>query len=319
MKKKWLIAGGITVAALAAGVAIGSEALFSLVSRRKSALFDLAQKKPRDILGLTEDMSKNLAAGVETLRSTPMETVTVKSHDGLTLVGHWYPAENPKRTVIMFHGWRSAWYHDFGMSADFMHNNNCNLLYIEQRSHGKSEGKYISYGVLERYDVQTWVDFITERNSENLPLYLCGISMGATTVLLATELPVKSKISGVIADCGFTSGDAIIKDIIAKNIRYAPGSALFKITDTTCKRHTGFAYGDCSTISAMKSCTVPILFIHGENDGFVPASMTYENYEACAAPKELLIVQKAAHGTSYVFDRDGYENKVLAFFEKYDK
>ena len=264
-------------------------------------------------------MSQNLAKDIEVLRTTPMETVTVRSHDGLTLVGHWYPSTTPKRTVIMAHGWRGAWYRDFGMSADFMHDSGCNLLYIEQRSHGESEGKYISYGALERFDIQSWVDFLLSRNTDNLPIYLCGISMGASTVLMSTELPLKNHINGVIADCGFTSGDAILKDVISKSFRHAPISALFKITDITCKHHTGIAYGDCSTIPAMRNCIVPILFIHGENDNFVPVSMTYENYEACASPKDIFIVPKAGHGTSYAFDREGYEAKVLAFFGKYDK
>jgi len=318
MNKKWLIAGGIT-AALAVGLIAGSEAACSLASRRKSKLFELAQKKPKDILGLREDMSQALADNIEALRNQPMEIVSIRSHDGLSLVGHWYPAENPKRIVLMAHGWRSLWYRDFAMSAKFMHDSDCSLLYIEQRSHGESEGDYISYGAMERHDIQSWVDFILTRNPDDLPIYLCGISMGASTVLMATELPLKNHIKGVIADCGFTSGDAILKDIISKNMRHAPISAVFKITDSTYKHHTGIAYGDCSTIPAMRKCTVPVLFIHGGRDDFVPAYMTYENYEACAAPKDLFIVPDAAHGTSYLFDKEGYENKVLSFFDKYDK
>ena len=72
------------------------------------------------------------------------------------------------------------------------------------------------------------------------------------------------------------------------------------------------------TVDTLKNCHIPVLFIHGENDAFVPVSMTYENYEACAGEKDILIVPGALHGTSYVIDMEGYQEKVLSFFEKYD-
>lgn len=316
---KLLIAVCAVAVLLTVCLIICFEAAFSLASRRHSRLFHLSQKKPKDILGLTDEMSQCFSGSISSLRNLPLETVTIKSHDGLTLVGHWYPAKSAKRTVLLAHGWRSAWYRDFGMSADFMYNCGCNLLFIEQRGHGKSGGKFSTFGVLERYDIQSWVNYLTGHNSSRLPIYLCGISMGATTVLLSTELPLKNHINGVIADCGFSSGEAILKDVISKNLRHIPAGPVFKITDRICKLHTGISYTDCSTIQAMKKCTVPVLFIHGEADNFVPASMTVENYNACAAPKELFTVPNAAHGTSYCFDTKGYEAKTLCFFERYDK
>ena len=319
MNKKWLIAGGAALfGILAADAVMIAEGAFSLASRRKSRLFDLTQKEQDVLTAPPPEMAQQVADSMTALRDTPMETVYTKSHDGLTLVGHWYPAENPKRTVIMFHGWRSAWYHDFGFSADFMHDSGCNLLYIEQRSHGGSEGEFISYGILERYDAQAWVDFAVGRNTDDLPIYLCGISMGATTVLMAADLPLKNVVKGIIADCGFTSGEEIIKVIIDQNVHLLPKSLVYKYTDRACKRHTGFSYGDYSTVDALKNCHIPVLFIHGENDGFVPVSMTYENYDACAGEKDILVVPGALHGTSYAVDMEAYQNKVLTFFDKHD-
>ena len=320
MKKGWLIGIGaaLTAGILAAEGKLMAEAAFSLASKRDSKLFDMTQKQQDTLTAPPADMAQQVADSMAALRNTPMETVTAKSHDGLTLTGHWYPAENPKRTVIMFHGWRSAWYHDFGFSAEFMHDSGCNLLYVEQRSHGASEGEYISYGILERYDAQAWVDFAVGRNTENLPIYLCGISMGATTVLMAAELPLKYVVKGIIADCGFTSGEEIIKVIIDQNIHLLPKSLVYRYTDRACRRHTGFGFGDFSTVDALKNCHIPVLFIHGEDDGFVPVSMTYENYEACAGEKDILIVPGALHGTSYAVDMEGYQKKVLEFFEKHD-
>ncbi|MBQ6540615.1 MAG: alpha/beta hydrolase, partial [Oscillospiraceae bacterium] len=276
MNKKGLFALGAAALTgiIAAQAALASEAAYSLASKRKSILFDLTRKQEDKLIAPPAGMENAVADSMTALRDTPMETVSAVSHDGLTLTGHWYPAENPLRIVIMFHGWRSSWYHDFGMSADFMHDSGCSLLYVEQRSHGKSEGKYISYGIKERYDVQTWVDFAAEKNTDNLPVYLCGISMGATTVLMASELPLKNTVKGIIADCGFTSGEAILKSIIDENIHVLPKSVVYKYVDRTFRRHTGMSYGEYSTLDAMKNCHIPVLFIHGENDAFVPVSMT---------------------------------------------
>lgn len=315
---KLFITVGVIAAALIICIFICFEAAFSLASRRNSRLFRLSQKRSKDILGLTDEMSQEFSGSVNFLRRCPLETVTIKSHDGLTLVGHWYPTENARRTVLMAHGWRSAWYRDFGMSAEFMHKCDCNLLYIEQRGHGKSGGKFSTFGVLEHQDIQSWMDFIADRKPDKLPVYLCGISMGATTVLMATELPLKANINGVIADCGFTSGEEILKDVIKKNLPHVPSNVIYKLTNMLCKLHIGISYGDYSTVDAMKKCTVPVLFIHGDADNFVPVAMTRENYLACAAPKKLLIVPNAAHGTSYCFDKSSYESAVLSFFSEYD-
>ena len=320
MKKNWLIFAGAAAAAglVAIDRAVVGEAAFSLTSRRQAPFKEIIRKKREEYIAPPADRVQEMNDGVVSLKETPMETVYVKSHDGLTLVGHWYPAENPKRTVIMFHGWRSTWYHDFGMSADFMHDSGCNLLYIEQRSHSGSEGDYILYGILERYDAQTWVDFAVGRNPENLPIYLCGISMGATTVLMASDLPLKYTVKGIIADSGYTSAEEIIKVMIKQNAPFLPTTHVYNCIDRACRNHTGFSYSEFTAPKALKRCTVPVLFIHGEDDGFVPVSMTYENYEACASEKELLVVPGAHHGTSYAVDTPKYQETILEFFDKHD-
>ena len=104
--------------------------------------------------------------------------VTIQNSDGLKLTGHYLPAENPKRTVIAVHGWRSSWQHDFRSQCGILESLDCNVLFIDQRAHGSSEGKYIGFGITERFDCLEWLNFTEAHNKENLPIYLFGISMG---------------------------------------------------------------------------------------------------------------------------------------------
>lgn len=242
----------------------------------------------------------------------------LKTADGLTLVGHWRECADPKRVIIAMHGWRSGWARDFGMIADFWHDNGCCVLYPEQRGQGGSEGQYIGFGMLERHDCRAWIDWVNRKTGGQLPIYLAGISMGATTVLMTAGMVLPENVHGVIADCGFTSADAIWRHVAQHNLHMSYG--LYATSaNAHCRKRICMGAGDYSTLDAMADCEVPVLFIHGTDDNFVPVEMTYENYKACRAPKHLLVVPGANHGMSYRIDRAAYERAVLKFWDKYDK
>lgn len=244
--------------------------------------------------------------------------VQLKTRDGLRLTGHWRTCEAPKRIVIAMHGWRSNWARDFGMIADFWHKNGCCVLYAEQRGQGNSQGDYIGFGMLERHDCRAWVDWINREIRNDLPIYLAGISMGATTVLMTAGMELPENVHGIMADCGFTSADAIWKHVAKKNLHlnYRLHAGL---ANAMCRKRLNIGARDYSTLHAMADCDVPVLFIHGTEDAFVPVEMTYENYKACAAPKHLFVVPGADHGMSYRKDKAGYENAVLDFWNTYDE
>lgn len=244
--------------------------------------------------------------------------VRMQTSDGLNLVGHWRECADAKRVIIAMHGWRSDWARDFGMIADFWHNNGSSVLYPEQRGQGNSEGQYIGFGMLERHDCREWIDWVNRKTGGKLPIYLAGISMGATTVLMTSGMELPENVHGVIADCGFTSADAIWHHVAEKNLhinyRFHAASA-----NDGCRKRLMIDAKEYTTLDAMAECEVPVLFIHGTDDKFVPVEMTYENYKACNAPKYLLVVPGANHGMSYRVDRAGYENAVLEFWKRYDK
>lgn len=137
-----------------------------------------------EMIETTEIVKK--AAGQ--LEKSGCDVVEITAHDGISLIGHWCPCEEPKRTIVAMHGWRSSWSHDFGLIADFWRNNHCSVLYAEQRGQNNSGGDHMSLGLLERYDCLAWTNWINEKTGKSIPIYLAGVSMGATSVLMASEL-----------------------------------------------------------------------------------------------------------------------------------
>lgn len=246
------------------------------------------------------------------------ERITVRSYDGVKLVAHYMPAEiASNKVIILMHGYRADGFVNFGGLVEFYHNRGYHLLIPYQRSHGESEGTYICYGVKERYDVKKWVQFITRRFDDNCTIFLSGTSMGASTVLMAAGVGLPPQVKGIIADCGFTSPWDIFSYVIKKDY-HLPKIPFLYIADYICRLKAGFSFRECSTISCMKENRIPVLFIHGGKDKFVPIEMSYENYEACAAPKEILIIEEAAHGTCCLVESGAYKKTVMDFMEKWD-
>lgn len=312
--------------ALAATAAAGASALSAYVTTR--FLMDTAldrdmpkiMKRARGKISGSKKDEKCVAAvksAMDALASIPHEDHTISAADGVTLVGHYIPAENEKRILIAFHGWRSSWLKDFGLIADFWRDNGCSVLYVEQRGQNNSSGDHMGFGLTERFDCLSWVDHVIAKISSTLPIYLCGVSMGAATVLMASGLDMPRNVHGIIADCGFTSPRAIWKHVIRDNL-HLPYAIRGAIADSICRRKIDIGSGDYSTVDALETTDIPVLFIHGSDDKFVPVEMTYENYAACASEKELLIVPGADHALSYYVARKKYEDTVKSFFEKHD-
>lgn len=313
-------------ALIASGIVAGTAAIGALYHVTMQKLMDIALKRdePKNI---DMERGRNLLMGSSALSSVmsqimdsaaklercECETVTIAAKDGVTLVGHWRAPRQPKRVIIAMHGWRSSWSQDFGMIADFWYDNDCAVLYAEQRGQGESGGEYMGFGLLERYDCYDWATYIHERTDGNLPIYLAGISMGATTVLMATGFKLPDTVRGVIADCAFTSPSAIWRHVVEKNL-HLPYVLYGAAASELCKRKIQFKSNDYTCMDALRENTVPVLFIHGTDDKFVPIEMTYENYKACAAEKRLFIVPGADHGLSYLTDSEEYENAVKAFW-----
>ena len=310
---------GVAVAAVAAAASYVATKILVMVAMDRNPP-KLPKKATGSISGSAFDNKEfveDVGKYAQLLENSEHEQVEITAFDGTRLVGHWFKTPGAKRTVVCMHGWRSSWYTDFGLSAPHWIENGCNLLIPEQRGQNNSGGDHIGFGLIERYDCLDWTNFVSELEPD-LPIYLTGISMGATTVLMTAGLELPVNVKGIIADCGFTSPYAIWKHVSEKNLRMGFGIKGV-MANAICKKRINYSADSYSTVDAMKNCTVPVLLIHGEKDTFVPVEMTYENYSACVAPKHLLIVSDAEHGMSFWKDEAAYKKAVFDFWDKYDE
>ncbi len=307
---------GLTVGGVAlAGAALYTEIMTSVIARRRSAGTDAIISMATG--GSSGEPNPQLDAAVEAFRTSATEKVELRSHDQYVLRARWYPVAGATRILLCAHGWHSTWDVDFSGIGPALRELGCHLLLIEQRCHGESGGNLISYGIRERYDILTWLDWL-EREHPGLPVYLCGVSMGAATVLMAAGLPIAGRVAGIIADCGYSDPKEIVKLTLQKSIGGMSGPTLAAV-NLNCKIKDKFTFGDYSPIEAMAANTaIPCLFIHGDDDKLVPVRMSIENYYACQAPKELLIVPGAAHAMSFATAPETYKQKVADFFAAYD-
>jgi len=318
-KTKWILFGGGMAAAAAAGAygaarSIAKQLLSIAVDRQEPEIL----RKGKEKLTGSPDMAEVLRlsdSAAQTLEHCGCRDVEIVSRDGIRLAGHLYECANAERIVIAMHGWRSSWSKDFGVISQFLHSHNCSVLYAEQRGQNRSEGDFMSFGLLERYDWLDWINWVNEQSGSSLPVYLVGLSMGATTVLMTAGFELPRNVRGIIADCGFTSPHAIWKHVVENNL-HLPYALHDTLVEKQLKKKINMGSQDYSTVEALQSCSVPVLFIHGTDDHFVPVSMTYENYRACAAPKQLLIVPGAEHGLSYLVEQKKYEETVRSFWSR---
>lgn len=257
-----------------------------------------------------------LLEGRKWVKSQPLADYSVTSYDGLVLRAKYVPAGDEKGIVLMMHGFRSSALHDFSLAIKIFHELGYGCLLPYHRAHGDSEGKYITYGVKERYDVVSWSEFL-DREFPGVPVILDGISMGGATVLMASGLGLPENVKGIIADCAFTTPYEEFVHVMKQNFKMGPFPFLFT-TRIYAKIRAGFRMKAVSTLDALKKNRLPLLIVHGEKDELVPYSMSERNFavakENCDAT--FLSVPGADHGISFLIDRERYTGEVKKLLDK---
>lgn len=236
------------------------------------------------------------------------QDVYIKSRDGLQLHGLWIPAKNPRGTILLAHGYRSTMLVDFGMVLDMYHNEGMNLLLPEQRCHGESEGKYITFGVKESQDMLCWIEYHNKHLSD-CSVVISGLSMGASTVMYMLDGILPANVKAAICDCGFTSPADIIGKIFRETV-HIPSGLFIRIADLFARLFAGFSLYEKDSRVTLKNNRIPILMVHGLADDFVPYTMTEESFANCSGEKYLLLAKDAAHGYSYMHVKDEYYGKI---------
>jgi len=255
--------------------------------------------------------TENMKSVTRIMDSAPCEDVTISSHDGLKLWGRYYHTNDGAPLQVMFHGYRSLALRDCAGAYILAKKMGFNVLAIDHRSHARSDGRAITFGILERLDCLSWINYAVKRFGADTPIILSGLSMGAATVLMASELELPENVCCIIGDCPYSSPRNIIRKV-SKDKGF-PEKLVYPFIRIGARLFGGFSLESCSADEAVKNSKIPILLIHGEADGFVPCDMSRSIYEGCKDHAQLHTFPGAGHCLAYMIDPLRYEDVTVRF------
>ncbi|MCR5293881.1 MAG: alpha/beta hydrolase [Lachnospiraceae bacterium] len=310
---KWLL--GIASAVTAAEFVVAYR-IFRQSFRRKEDIY--ADDAPADRDYTTEKYQRRYMEGLLWNQEIRGKEITISAEDGTVLYGMYYPADDAKRTILLAHGYHSTWQKDFSEIVRYYHEHGANLLMIEQRSHRRSGGVYIQMGVRESEDIVKWAEYLNETYGDQLPLYFHGMSMGAATVLMSQGQLLPGNMTGIIADCGYTSPEEIVKSVARHGFHLPelPAEVMVAAVRLYTRWFAKYDLAEKEIPKILSHAKIPVLFIHGTGDTFVPTEMTVRNFTAAACPKSLLLVDHAPHAMSWFFDTERYMKALEDFFRE---
>ncbi len=262
-----------------------------------------------------KDFADKIPSNYNWLKENDAKDFDITTFDGLKLKAKWVKTENAKGTIIICHGYRGNYIGDYGMVFEEYKKFGFNLLMFRHRAHGESQGKYITFGAKEHKDLLSVIKFHNETFGK-CPIFVSGLSMGASTVLYIADKDLPKNVKGLTSDSSFTSPYEIILKVVSETLKFNGKIFMFGI-NFWCKLLAKFDLKEFSSEITTKNAKVPILFIHGAKDDFVPMEMTIKAYNACGSEKKLLIVENAGHGLSYIVDPEKVTAELKCFFNKY--
>lgn len=309
-KKVWWIVG-IAIAVLIVLIGVGEAYFFNVafVPGQKSVLNKYSSKKKKD----------PFAQNKKWYADAKKEQWYIKSaSSNYCLDANYIPKKNSHKTAVLLHGFMNN-KDTMAPYAAMFHQLGYNVLIPDARAHGKSQGKYIGYGWPEKYDVQKWVKKDIAEKGKKQKTVIFGVSMGGATTMMTSGLKMPKQVKAYIEDCGYTD---VKSEFLyeAKDIYKMPklvASSAVAILSGVSKANLGFYLGDASAVNQLKKNKLPMMFIHGSKDNFVPTKMVYQNYKATNGPKELWIAEKAAHARSFETYPREYKARVSKFLNKY--
>ena len=247
-------------------------------------------------------------------KKMPYKDYYITSFDGLKLHGMYFETVPGGPIEILFHGYRGSAFRDMAPGIKRARSIGRNTLLVEQRTCGKSEGKVITFGIKERHDCISCINFLIQEFGKETEIYLGGVSMGAATVVLASGLDLPSNVKGILADSSYHSAKEIIK-IVIKTLKLPP-KLVYPFVKLGAKIYGKFNLEETSPIEAVKNAKIPVIFYHGEADAFVPMEMSAKLYMACPSKKKFISIPKSGHGLCYLVDSEKYVNELKDFINE---
>lgn len=311
-KKVYFITVVIGFAICMVGVIFGSRLVFQRTCERRTT--------PWSDLGTADDDEYRILIDAYKIKNQSNETVMIQAFDNTKLIGHYYEREKGAPLIVFFHGLWGHSYLDGVPIYRITQKHNWNLLLCDLRAQGDSEGEFSTLGVLEKYDCLDWVEWAQNRFGDKNPIFLMGVSMGASVAMMSSNLGLPKSVRGIIDDCGFTSTMEMI-DVNCKS--HLPDYIPTRMFDFFVEMGTSvwghFCISKADACKAVSQTDIPILIIHGARDTKAPLSMAYRLYDSCSSEKQLYVVHGANHVENYRKDPEGYENVIAQFVEEHSE
>ena len=275
-------------------------------------------KKRPDIHNIPESNLYKAHRGIMSEVVNEMETdqyedVSIMSKDGCRLCGRYYDIKKDAPVMIFFHGYHGVFAWDGYGGFKVCQNNGINILMVDERAHGRSGGSAITFGIKERYDCKLWAEYAAKRFGDSTDIFLAGVSMGAASVMMASELGLPQNVRAIVADCGYSEPAAIIKETV--KMMKLPVEPIYSLIKLGAYIFGHFDLEEATALKAVKQLEIPILFIHGKQDSVVPVDMCKELYENCTSRKEIVLIDGADHANSAMTDYETYEKSVVSFLK----
>lgn len=286
--------------------------------------YDLAIKRgPKDVLSNNADLEVSAETmdvflngdWLEWVDDQDFEELYMTSNDGLDLMGYYLPAQQPTdKLVILTHGYLGH-AKQMGLYGQFYYEElGYNIFMPNARGHGKSGGNYYGFGWPDRLDVIDWTNVLAEKLGTDTQMVYHGLSMGAATVLMASGEKFPDQVKAIIADSPYQSVYQLFAYQLDRMF-HLPAFPLLDNMSLLTNARAGYSLKEADALSAVERSTVPILYIHGKTDTFVPTEMTIELYEETASDSELFLVEGANHGEVFVVDQEAYKKRLKIFLK----
>ncbi|MCI5538516.1 MAG: alpha/beta hydrolase [Oscillospiraceae bacterium] len=264
------------------------------------------------------DYDRDRDAALKAFADFPIEKLSLTASNGEILRGSVITPPNTNgKLLIACHGAHSSGIGEFCFAMPYFYREGYTVLMPEHRGCGESDGKFLGYGTHESKDTLLWLEYARKRFPE-LNIYLYGVSMGGATVLMMSDKINDPAVKGVIADCSYTSAwDEFSYQL--KTSFHLPNFPMLHTCNLICRLICGYDFRDASPVKAVSNSSLPVLFIHGAADDFVPQFMQDELYAVCPTRKEKLTVDGAVHARSYYTDPAAYESAMESFIAECEK
>lgn len=292
-----------------AAAAAGSEAVLYLVSNAHADLSFLIKKTKETEEGKKKEEIRH--RNMEWLSQQDTEEFHIESQDGLKLRALYLEAPGSNRIAFCIHGIQTTGEREFATLAKYFYENGISSFIIDQRAHGKSEGKYLTYGDKEAEDCKKWLDFIAGHFGPSTRIFVYGLSMGSSTTLLLNRYELPENVEYLVADCGYSSIKAQLKNTFSSI--HLPAGLCYFLYKCSCRLHHVYNPDKVDIMKCVRNSRLPIIFIHGAADDVVPVENAYNMYEECGSEKKLVITEGLKHTESFVFSEEARQTSINGF------